>query len=254
MAEVLQNVNIGQAIVTWGSTGGTPVANEVPSGNVDGTNKAFQLKKTTTVVGLSVIVTSSGGTETVYSGANILSTGSPTGSQAVITAAGVVTIGTAPPVGSTVRVNYSYGSGGMILGMTKGAPEVNIASETEDLTVDQYGSTPVATVVKGTKGSIKMTLVEIPIQYYDEFSTIFKKTGVKTYDIMADTNMAVPNKPLSMKPTHAVYKSIDKISFDQCTVKADIKYKSENGQFFAADLTFTALCDSTGKLGTLTFL
>ncbi len=162
------------------------------------------------------------------------------------------------PVTSNVTTNVKLGVctvkfGGVDLGFTKGGVEVSVETESHQVMVDQFGSTPISEYITGRTCVVKVPLAETTINHMAEImpGTVI----VGTTDPYATVSTGVGTELLAIAKVLRLHpKSLATIDVSQdfivplasTTGAITFAYKLDEERIF--NVEFKAFADATGKL------
>ncbi len=148
--------------------------------------------------------------------------------------------------------------GGVDLGHTLDGVEIEIERETTELTVDQYGTTPVDIAITGTKGTVKLRLAEpdanrLNSAYPEGLHTIGAQGERVGIGVEAGYLLRADAKELVLRPFKNVASANDDedVVFYKVVSNENVALNFKVDEQRAIEVTFTALADPTYGNGRL---
>ncbi|MBA8881728.1 hypothetical protein [Phyllobacterium myrsinacearum] len=140
------------------------------------------------------------------------------------------------------------------LGFTKGGVEVEVTTDTHEVTVDQFGDTPIDELVTGRKVTVKVPLAETTldnlVRIMPGATLIVDGTDPKKRQVVVDTGVSISllsiAKKLVLRPKGTTGEE-DFTIFKAMTAGAiSFAYQSDTERVF--NVSFKGYADATGKL------
>lgn len=151
------------------------------------------------------------------------------------------------PIGPAI-VEFGENSSKVVFDITKGGITFSASTSTQDITVDQYGESPVKSVLKGRAASAK---VPFALHDLEKLAAVIPnselvKSGAKTKLVVksqAGFDMLASAKKLVIKPTDANATANDWITIPLAGANADPEYTFNADNERVVNITFTAYPD-----------
>lgn len=146
-------------------------------------------------------------------------------------------------------VEYGEGSDTTIFDITKGGITTTLTYTQKDSTVDQYGDTPVKSIIKGTAFQVVVPFAlhdlerlhsVMPNSTYQESEgkQLLTVSGKAGFDLLANA------KPLVLKPTDDDTTPNDYVTVPLAGAMANIEYTYDSDNERIANITFIAYVDT----------
>lgn len=156
------------------------------------------------------------------------------------------------PIGAAI-VEYGEGDDMVIFDITKGGINFGVSTSVQEVTVDQYGETPVKSIMKGRKAE---TTVPFALHDLKRLSKVmpnskFVENGDKQalfVSAQAGFDMLSTAKKMVIKPTDPNATANDWITVPNAAASADPDYTYDPDNERVANITFSAFPDTDGTL------
>lgn len=158
------------------------------------------------------------------------------------------------PIGAA-KVEYGEGAEMVVFDITKGGVTFSVATSVQEVTVDQFGETPVKAIMKGRKAE---TTVPFALHQLSKLakvmpnSTYYKGEGDAeklVVNATAGFDMLSTAKKMVIKPTDPNATANDWITVPQAAAIADPDYTYDSDNERVTNITFNAYPDQeTGVL------
>ncbi|WP_078390723.1 hypothetical protein [Shouchella patagoniensis] len=152
------------------------------------------------------------------------------------------------PIGPAIA-EYGEGADLSKYEITKGGITLTLTYTQKDTTVDQYGDTPVKSIVKGLTAQVTVPFAlndlkklgaVMPNSTYKESGDkkLLSITGLAGYDLLANA------KPLVIKPTDPDTTENDWVTIPLAGAMANVEYTYDSDNERIANITFMAYVDT----------
>ncbi|PFQ25607.1 hypothetical protein COC63_26585 [Bacillus cereus] len=156
------------------------------------------------------------------------------------------------PIGAAI-VEYGEGQDKVIFDITKGGISFGVSTSVQEVTVDQYGETPVKSIMKGRKAE---TTVPFALHDLKRLSKVmpnskFVENGEKQalfVSAQAGFDMLSTAKKMVIKPTAPDTTPNDWITVPNAAASADPDYTFDPDNERIANITFNAFPEADGTL------
>ncbi|PFQ20942.1 hypothetical protein COC63_26925 [Bacillus cereus] len=156
------------------------------------------------------------------------------------------------PIGAAI-VEYGKGEDMVVFDITKGGISFGVSTSVQEVTVDQYGETPVKSIMKGRKAE---TTVPFALHDLKRLSKVmpnskFVENGDKQalfVSAQAGFDMLSTAKKMVIKPTAPDTTPNDWITVPNAAASADPDYTYDPDNERIANITFNAFPEADGTL------
>ncbi|MED3182061.1 hypothetical protein P4305_18825 [Bacillus thuringiensis] len=156
------------------------------------------------------------------------------------------------PIGAAI-VEYGEGEDMVVFDITKGGISFGVSTSVQEVTVDQYGETPVKSIMKGRKAE---TTVPFALHDLNRLSKVmpnskYVENGEKRalfVSAQAGFDMLSTAKKMVIKPTDPNATANDWITVPNAAASADPDYTYDPDNERIANITFNAFPESDGTL------
>ncbi|MEC0037243.1 hypothetical protein [Bacillus thuringiensis] len=156
------------------------------------------------------------------------------------------------PIGAAI-VEYGEGEDMVVFDITKGGISFGVSTSVQEVTVDQYGETPVKSIMKGRKAE---TTVPFALHDLSRLSKVmpnskYVENGEKKalfVSAQAGFDMLSTAKKMVIKPTDPNATANDWITVPNAAASADPDYTYDPDNERIANITFNAFPESDGTL------
>lgn len=148
------------------------------------------------------------------------------------------------PIGAA-KVEYGEGLDMVTFDITKGGITFSVATSVQDVTVDQYGETPVKSIMKGRKAEASVPFALHDLEKLSKVmpNSKFTKEGAKSklvVNAQAGFDMLSGAKKMVIKPTDPAATANDWITIPMASAIADPDYTYNADNERVAKISFTA--------------
>lgn len=154
------------------------------------------------------------------------------------------------------KVTYDVGGTAVVFETTKGGVVLTYEEETREVTVDQFGNTPVKEIVIGRKAQVEVPFAEYDL---DKLAKIIpgatlvtngtdpnkKRVDVEASDVIDLYSYA---KKVKIEPLSADATANDTVILYKAAPRPQLNYNYSYDGELVTNVTFKAYPDSTGKL------